>query len=260
MHKLDIIRGKHEYSSAMNRIKSESIAHKIQKRILKSGDDHLWSFHDFLDIDPSAPTAVAAALSRLSRSGELRRVRRGLYYRPQKTAFGESQPNPESVVKMLLHDRKAVRTRDFNRLGLTTQMSGALTNAASRTVRLKGVRGIPLRFVNRPLSEQKGIRDDERTVLDALRGIDAIPDTTPAKVIARIKLLIKRGEFDFGRLARFALTEPPRVRALLGAIGEDAGAAPDKLAQLRSTLNPLSAYRIAGAAAALKHPTAWQIK
>ena len=202
--------------------------------------------------------AVAAALSRLSRSGELRRVRRGLYYRPKKTAFGESQPNPESVVKMLLQNRNSVRTHEFNRLGLTNQMSGALTNAASRKARLKGVGGVALRFVKRP--EQKGIRDDERTVLDALRGIDTIPDTTPAGVIARIKLLISRGQFDFDRLARFASTEPPRVRALLGAIAEDAGVAPDKLDKLRSTLNPLSTYRIAGAGDALKHAAPWQIK
>jgi hypothetical protein len=249
-----------EYSIAMNRSKPDSIAQKIQKRILKGGGDRLWSFRDFVDIDPLAPMAVAAALSRLSRGGELRRIRRGLYYRPKKTAFGESQPNPESVVKMLLQNRNSVRTHEFNRLGLTNQMSGALTNAASRTTRLKGVEGVALRFVKRPLSEQKGIRDDERTVLDALRGIDTIPDTTPAGVIARIKLLIKRGQFDFDCLARFASTEPPRVRALLGAISADAGVAPDKLDKLRSTLNPLSAYRIAGAADALKHSASWQIK
>jgi len=183
-----------------------------------------------------------------------------LYYRPRKTAFGESQPNPESIVKILLHGRKAVRTREFNRLGLTTQMSGALTNAVSRTARIKGIRGIALRFVNRPLSMQKGIRDDERTALDALRGVDTIPDTTPAKVIARIILMIKSERFDFGRLARFALSEPPRVRALLGAIGEDAGVTPDKLDPLLSTLNPLSTYRIAGAAETLKHSTEWRIK
>jgi len=242
------------------RRKSESVADKIRRRILQGGDDRLWVFRDFLDIDSSTAAGVAAALSRLSKSGELRRVRRGVYYRPKKTAFGESQPNPESIVRILLHNRHAVRTGEFNRLGLTTQMSNTLTSASNRPVRIKGVRGIPLRFVSRPLSEQKGIRDEERTALDSLRDIGKIPDTTPAKTLARIVHLVKRDRLDFGRLARFALTEPPRVRALLGAIGEKAGIDAAILRPLRQSLNPLSTYRIAGAASALRNSTAWHIK
>jgi hypothetical protein len=243
-----------------NRRKSESVSDKIQKRILRGGDDRLWTFHDFLDIDSATAMAVAATLSRLSKSGELRRVRRGIYYRPKKTAFGESHPNPEALVKILLNTRKAVRTGEFNRLGLTTQASNTLTSAASRPVRIKGVRGIPLRFVSRPLSEQKGIHDEERTALDSLRDIDKIPDTTPAKTISRMIHLVRHGQFDFDRLARFALAEPPRVRALLGAIGEEAGVDSAILRPLRRSLNPLSAYRIAGAVSALPNSKEWHIK
>lgn len=243
-----------------NRRKSESISEKIRKRIMIGGADRLWTFQDFLDIDPSSATAIAATLSRMTKTEELRRVRRGVYYRPKKSVFGESQPDPESVVKVLLQDRKAVRTGEYNRLGLTTQMSNTLTSASSRPVRIKGVRSIPLRFVTRPLSEQKGIRDEERTVLDSLRDIDKIPDTTPEKTISRIIHLLKRCELDFARLAKFALTEPPRVRALLGAIGEEAGVSSAPLTTLHRSLNPISAYRIAGASTALKNSPAWHIK
>ncbi len=243
-----------------NRRKSESISEKIRKRILLGGEDRLWVFGDFLDIEPSAATAIAAALSRLTKTNELRRVRRGVYYRPKKTVFGESQPDPESVLKVLLHDRKAVPTGEYNRLGLTTQMSNTLTRASTRPVRIKDIQGIPLRFVSRPLSEQKGIRDDERTVLDLLRAIENIPETTPEKTISRIVHLLKRDELDFERLAKFALTEPPRVRALLGAIGEEACVSSAKLTALRRSLNPISSYRIPGASTALKSSTAWHIK
>lgn len=260
VHLLDITEVREPCSGMANRQKSESVADKIQKRILQGGDDRLWSFQDFLDIDSSTATAVAATLSRLSKSGELRRVRRGIYYRPKKTVFGESQPNPESVVKVLLHNRKAVRTGEFNRLGLTTQMSNTLTSASSRPVRMKGIRGIPLRFVSRPLVEQKGIRNEERTALDSLRDIAKIPDTTPAQTISRIIHLVKGGKLDFDRLARFALAEPPRARALLGAIGEEANIDPAALRSLRRSLNPLSTYRIAGAASALSNSEEWHIK
>lgn len=242
------------------RRKSESIAHKIHSRIRQGGDDRLWSFQDFLDIDSSTATAIAAALSRLSRSNDLRRIRRGIYYRPKKTAFGESRPNPETLAAILLRNRKTLRTGEFNRLGLTTQISNTLTSAASRPPRIQELPGVPLRFVHRPLAEQKGIRSDERTALDSLRAIDRIPDTTPAKTIARMALLIKHGSLDFSRLARFALNEPPRVRALLGAIGEKSGAPSADIHRLRHSLNPLSTYRISGAAASLKNAAAWHIK
>lgn len=246
--------------SMARRRKSESVADRIQKRVLHGGEDRLWGFQDFLDIDTSTATGVAATLSRLSKKGDLRRIRRGVYYRPKKTAFGESHPKPEEVVKFLLRDRKAVRTDEFNRLGLTTQMSNTLTSASERPVRMKSLRGIPLRFVSRPLSKQKGILDEERTVLDSLRSIDRIPDTTPEKAISRMVHLLKRGKFDFDRLAKFALNEPPRVRALLGAIGEDVGIDSTRLVPLRRSLNPISAYRISGVSGILKNSSSWQIK
>jgi hypothetical protein len=260
MHQLDINRLGKPYFDMSNRRKSESVSDKIQKRILRGGDDRLWTFRDFLDIASARATAVAATLSRLSKSGELRRVRRGVYYRPKKTVFGESHPNPEAVVKILLNTRKALRTGEFNRLGLTTQMSNTLTSAANRPVRIKGDRGMPLRFVSRPLSEQKGIHEEERTALDSLRDIEKIPDTTPAKTISRMTHLVSRGQFDFARLARFALAEPPRVRALLGAIGEEAGIDSAILQPLRRSLNPLSTYRIPDAVSALSHSKEWHIK
>lgn len=243
-----------------NRRKSESVSDKIQKRILKGGDDRLWSFQDFLDIDSSTAPAIAATLSRLSRNGELRRIRRGVYYRPKKTIFGESHPNPETVLNVLLKNRTTVRTGEFNRLGLTTQISNTLTSASNRPVRIKPIQGIPLRFVNRPLIEQKGIRAEERTTLDSLRDISKIPDTTPAQTISRLIHLVKHNQLNFARLVQFGLTEPPRVRALLGAIGDATGADSSLLLPLHKSLNPLSTYKIAGAATALSNSKKWHIQ
>lgn len=242
------------------RSKAESVAAKILQRVLRGGGDRLWGMRDFLDLDTATAAGVAATLSRLSREGCLRRIRRGVYYRPGKTAFGETQPATEAVAGFLLRDRKAVRTGEFSRLGLTTQMTNVLTSASDRTVRMKGVGGVGLRFVNRPLALQKGIRAGERTVLDSLRMLEKIPDSTPEQVLSRLVSLIKRGKLDFDRLARFAREEPPRVRALLGAIGETAGVDAAKLSGLRKSLNPITTYRIAGAASVLKKSAAWNIR
>ncbi len=61
-------------------------------------------------------------------------------------------------------------------------------------------------------------------------------------------------------MARFALAEPPRVRALLGAIGETAGVDVGKLVPLRKSLNPITVYRIAGVVPVLKDSSVWNIK
>lgn len=55
------------------------------------------------------------------------------------------------------------------------------------------------------------------------------------------------------------MTEPPRVRAMLGALGQQAGSPRDKIRQLRESLNPLSRFDF-GPLAALEHAREWQAK
>jgi hypothetical protein len=95
---------------------------------------------------------------------------------------------------------------------------------------------------------------DERAVLDALRSLRRIPDATPAEVLHRI--------LDAAALAKLVRREPPRVRALVGALLEEAGAAavPPSLPMnsvARSTR--LTRYRMPEAAAWLKSAADWGI-
>jgi len=106
----------------------------------------------------------------------------------------------------------------------------------------------------RPLDKQKGIRAEERTALDALRDITRIPDAHPTDVVQRIGALIRTGDLDFSRLGRYARAEPPRVRALLGALGDMLRRANEGhripvsvLTALRRSLNPLTTFHIRGA-------------
>ncbi len=56
-----------------------------------------------------------------------------------------------------------------------------------------------------------------------------------------------------------APSEPPRVRAMLGAIGQQLGCSEDQLAPLRRSLNPLSRFEFGGLAA-LEFARQWQAK
>src|SRR5438105_3705839 len=70
-----------------------SVAPEVRRRILPSRD-RFWRPEDF----DGSPEAVAKALSRLTRAGELRRVRRGLYWRGTPTQLGMAPPSPDRFV------------------------------------------------------------------------------------------------------------------------------------------------------------------
>jgi hypothetical protein len=79
-------------------------------------------------------------------------------------------------------------------------------------------------------------------------------------------MLLGSGELNYARLARFAGAEPPRVRALLGALGEDLRASGSEarvpgsaVHALRASLNPLTSYAVPGAGSAVAPAAAWRI-
>ena len=73
----------------MSTMSTTSVAPEVRKRVLGSRD-RFWRPEDF----DGSPDAVAQALSRLARSGEVRRVRRGLYWRGASTRLGMAPPPP----------------------------------------------------------------------------------------------------------------------------------------------------------------------
>lgn len=241
----------------MNRTRRTSVASLVKARLTSRPSKAIWSFRDFANLDP---TAVAAALSRLSKHGELRRIRKGIYHRPTITAFGPNRPNVASVADTVFKGRQSLPLGGYNRLGLTTQVSNEMQRAVDRPTRIKSIRGIKIRTVTRPLSRQRGINQDERIALDALRHIRRIPDTTVASILKRIRSLMRDGRLQPKRLTRFALAEPPRVRALVGALADSIGCHDPNVRKLRRSLNPLTKFRLPGADKALPGASRWHIK
>jgi len=241
----------------MNRARNDSTATAVKTRILRRPGKTLWSYSDFSDLDTSA---VAAVLSRLSRHGELRRVRKGIYHRPHPTAFGVSRPDPASVAEAVFKNRRSVSVPAYHRLGLTTQVSNELKRAVDRPTRVRPIAGIKIRTVTRPISRQKGIREDERAALDALRNIRRLPNTNVNNTLWRIKSLIKTGALEPHRLTRFATAEPQRVRALVGALVETAGHRDKTVEALHNSLNPLTRFKVHVPHDVLPTAAAWHLE
>lgn len=115
---------------------------RIERRIKRAASDAVFCVGDFLDLDTR--TAVDAALTWLTRNGTLRRLARGLYYRPRRNPYlGEITPSKDAVVAALARrDHMRVRKIDAeaaNVLGLSEQVPAKmdyLTDGRTRTVKV----------------------------------------------------------------------------------------------------------------------------
>jgi hypothetical protein len=211
----------------------------VRKRIETAGE-RLWRYEDFGDLPFSA---VAQALSRLARAGAIERLSKGVYYRNRQTAFGKSRPSPAALGK-LATKRATVFPAGIaaaNLLGFTTQNPARTELATSGgSLPRKLVGSATVIHTRRPASWTNLSREDA-AILDFLRQRGRASELSPDDTVKRtITLLSEKGCFD--RLLRVAEFEPPRVRAMLGAIGEQIGKNPRTLKRLRQTLNPLSRF------------------
>jgi len=228
----------------------------VRRRIQGSGE-RLWRLEDFRDLPFSA---VAQSLSRLTREGLLERLSKGVYYSARSTTFGKSLPNPAAIQK-LASRRKTVFPSGIaaaNLLGFTTQTgrrSEVSTSALSLPRKLIGSETVV--HTRRP-EAWASLSEADAALLDFLRRGGRTSELSPTETIARtVALLSERGRFD--RLFRVADSEPPRVRAILGAIGEQIGKKPATIRRLRASLNPFSKYDF-GLLDGLPAAKLWQAK
>ena len=139
----------------------------IRERIERGGE-RLWRLEDFEGL-PS--TAVAQALSRLTRDGVIERLSKGTYYRSRQTTFGKSRPNP-AAVQELASRRKSIFPSGIaaaSLLGFTTQTARrgeVSTSALSLPRKLIGIETVI--HTRRP-EAWAGLSNTDAALLDFLR-------------------------------------------------------------------------------------------
>ncbi len=235
---------------------SQGVAAIVRRRI-EDGGERLWRLEDFRDL-PFA--AVAQALSRFARAGKIERLSKGVYYRARETTFGKSRPNPAAIQK-LATCRKTMFPAGVaaaSLLGFTSQTAGRrelATSALSLPRKLVGQETIV--HARRPEAWSR-LSEADAALLDFLRRAGRTSELTPQETVRRtLELVAERGRYR--RLLAVANTEPPRVRAMLGALGQQLGRPARELKQLRDSLNPSSRFDF-GLLADLEHARAWQAK
>lgn len=235
----------------------------IVNKIDRLPGGHVFTYSDFID-DVNSREAVIKALNRMVDSGRIAKLSKGKYYKPETTPFGTLQPPQEQVVKDLLKEKDKVTGyltgySIYNRLGLTTQV-GNIIQIGKNETRPSFKRGrYTIAFVR-----QKNTITKENIpflqILDTMRYIKKIPDTTVQNSVKRLLAIVKDLSDDGGNsFVRLAMKYPPSTRALLGAMLE-ALQRDSSSEQLYKTLNPITKYQLEDASKILPNLVKWNIR
>ena len=213
------------------------------------------------DIPSDNKMGIAIELSRLFKKGLIKKVSKGKYYKPKITPFGEIGPSSDEKIKSFIDSSNndyISGISNLNRLGLTTQVSNVITIASNQSSRKVKLQNTTIKFV--PKLNQSSKKDIKLLqLLDALNSLKKIPDTSIDEAFRMIKIMIEKLEKkEQQSLAKLALNYPPRTKALIGAILKNVGLW-EEAYKLKSTLNPISIYKINISKEILPNKDEWKI-
>lgn len=180
-----------------------------------------------------------------------------MYYRPRQTVLGTSRPAPDAIAANATRNSLHLAgITAANYLGFTTQNPARpeyATSGASAPTALANAHVRTRRGRNR---EHLSAR--ESALLEFLRDRARTSDLDDDATCGRLLRLLDDPK-SFARLVQAAPGEPPRVRAMLGAAGQQLGMNEHLLRRLRDSLNPLSRFDL-GRLSCLRAATDWQAK
>lgn len=234
----------------------------IQYKIDRFPKGYVFTYMDFIS-KVNSKEAIIKSLNRMVASGKISKLSKGRYYKSIINDFGEMLPDQYQVVKDLLEkDGKLIGYVTgygiYNQLGLSTQVSNTI-QIGRNEIRPALQRGMyKIDFIR-----QKNTITNENIpllqILDAMKYIRKIPDTTTAtsctRLMAIIKALLPENQT---MLVKLALKYTPATRALLGAMLEESNIAVDT-DLLRKSLNPITTYKLLGVNKVLPCATNWNI-
>lgn len=241
---------------------SMKITEYIMDTIGRLPKGYVFTYADFMG-EVKSREAVIKALNRMAASGRIAKLSKGRYYKPEKSPFGELEPDQYQVVKDILEEDGKIKGyltgySIFPRLGLTSQVGNIIQigkNAPSPAF-MRGRYKIAFVLQKNTITE-KNIPLLQK--LDAVRFIKNIPDTPVNTACKRlIAIFGELPENEKSRVVKLSMKYPPSTRALLGAIFETSGDSVH-IENLKNSLNPITKYNFPGIGKALPNATNWNI-
>lgn len=224
-----------------------TLASQIRTRIKKLPEGKTFRYAD-LGIAKEEYQTAAKALERLQTDGNIKKISKGIFYKPEQTVFGELNPDYSEQLRTYLYEngkRVAYETGFslYNRMGLTTQMAFRV-KIASRGKRISINRGAIKADSVKSYTEVTETNYEILGFLDAIKDSKRIPDCPISQAVKVLSGKIKTlNEKQIADLIKYALLYPPRVRALLGAMLENLNIH-SNIDKLKQSLNPLSKIKL----------------
>lgn len=240
-----------------------NITEFIQDRINRFSKGYVFSYSD-LGTNPENKEATIKALNRMVKSGLLNKVSKGRFYKPETTEFGVLEPNRYQVVKDLLEKNGKIigyltGYNAFNELGLTTQLPNTIQIGRNeiRPPMQRGIYKITFFRQNNIITKEN---IEYLKILDSIKLIKKIPDTTVDNSINKLRLIIKNIPKDRVQyISKLSIKYPPYTRAIFGAMVElecDKNTANS----IRTSLNPITQYKLNISQKILPNAENWNIK
>lgn len=208
--------------------------------------------------------AVVKAFSRKTKNAEIVRLKKGLFYKPEKGVFGAMSPKDSEVIKYFTLEKEntvgyITGLALYHRWGLTTQVPVEVTIATSKNKREKvDISGLRISTIPARTQVTKN-NISALQFLDVLKNIDRIPDTTTDEIIKKLADKISTYEadeiYEMEKIAIDAYT--PKTKALLGAFLETYWNYFSE--SIHKALNPTSKYKILISHATFKDQDSWRI-
>jgi len=163
----------------------------IKAKIVRKGRGYVFTPSDFISV--GARTAVDQALSRLAKSGFIRRLTQGIYDYPKiSPRLGALSPKPDDVAKAVARKGGQVLSvspaKAANMLGLTTQVPAKLIYLTNGSTRSKTFGGQTIYLRNAAIKNLVGAGTPTGLVFQALRyiGKDGINSIVLQKIAAHL--------------------------------------------------------------------------
>lgn len=235
----------------------------IAETIDRLPQGYVFTYADFLE-KVESKEALSKALNRMVSAGKIAKLSKGKFYKPERTVFGNLEPDIYQIVKNLLERDGKIEgyltgLSIYSKLGLTTQISSTIQIGKNQT-RPSFKRGkYTISFIR-----QKNTITRETIpflqILDAIRYIKKIPNTTELEALQLIQKLISlKSMKEREIMVRLALKYPPATRASLGCILDEID--PKNVSsKLKSSLNPLTIFKISDASKIFKFAKDWNIQ
>lgn len=240
-------------------MKELSISKQVQKQIEILGPGVVFGLKDFSEIKNTQ--AVVLELSRLSKKGVINRLMKGKYFLPKKSKFGELAPEEQALINEIIKDNGGYLSgvAALNRFGVTSQVPAQISVRGVRSTRNLKIGNLVIRFTRSGNPEAKIANAALMDLIESVRLIKKTPDGNIKNTLNRLAEVLKTSsKSELKNLVEIVKNERPYTRAIIGAQMELLKLKEAK--DLKSTLNPLTTYKLSIDRSELPNKDDWGIK